>query len=195
MDRLSVVSALALVSVLGCEQTRAPHQGARERVNAVKANHEAAEPAAMCDSMAAPAKAPAFAWPKLAGAQPARAGGAWLWVNLWATWCAPCVEELPRLVEWRERLRRSGVAVDLALVSADASDALVDAFRRQHPGTPEGARLADPDDAIRWIASLGVSGATLPVHVLVDPAGRVRCVRVSALEDPDYPALVALLSR
>jgi hypothetical protein len=41
--------------------------------------------------------------------------------------------------------------------------------------------------------SLGVPGATLPVHVFVDPAGRVRCVRASEIEATDFAAIEALL--
>lgn len=38
-------------------------------------------------------------------------------VNLWATWCEPCKEEMPELVNLRERLASKGV--ELVLVSAD----------------------------------------------------------------------------
>lgn len=46
-------------------------------------------------------------------------------VNHWATWCPPCVDELPRLVELAERL---GVVVDFVGVSWD---------RFENPGPAE----------------------------------------------------------
>ena len=194
MDRLSIVSAAALACAVACDAGGAPSP-ARERVNAVKAAPAvAADPAAMCDRYNPPGKAPALAWPALTGPVPATKAGAWRWINVWATWCKPCIEELPRLVAWRDRLAKAGIDVDLTLVSADASDAVVAAFRREHPGIPPGVRLADPDAAPAWIASVGVRAAALPVHVVVDPAGNVRCVRASAIEDSDYRAVRALLS-
>lgn len=39
-------------------------------------------------------------------------------VNVWATWCIPCVEELPEIVQWGEENRQQAT---LVLVSADFS--------------------------------------------------------------------------
>ena len=46
-------------------------------------------------------------------------------LNFWATWCAPCVEELPSLVEMQRRLKAKGVTV--LAVSVDVDD---DAYRQ-----------------------------------------------------------------
>ena len=32
-------------------------------------------------------------------------------LNFWATWCAPCVEEVPSLVEMQRRMKAKGVTV------------------------------------------------------------------------------------
>ena len=29
--------------------------------------------------------------------------GKWRWINFWATWCKPCLEEMPMLGRWRRR--------------------------------------------------------------------------------------------
>lgn len=42
-------------------------------------------------------------------------------VHFWATWCAPCVVELPALVKSAESLSKSGI--DLVIVSVDAGAA------------------------------------------------------------------------
>ena len=54
-----------------------------------------------------------------------RAG--WRWVNLWATWCTPCVEEMALLRQWRDGFARDGapVAFDVQ-ASAEGDVARVD---------------------------------------------------------------------
>jgi thiol-disulfide isomerase/thioredoxin len=191
MDRLSTLVLVAALAA-GCGEDRRPPAGGRDRVNAVAARKGAADPAAVCDVFRAPDAAPRFELPALTAPAPAPAAG-WRWINVWATWCKPCVEELPRLPAWRARLARGGPAVSLELVSADEDDQVVAAFRAKHPATPATLRLADAEALPAWMERLGVPGATLPVHVFVDPEGRVRCVRASAIEDADLPALEALI--
>ncbi len=43
-----------------------------------------------------------------------------LFVNFWATWCAPCVEEFPDIVRIADELRSSNI--DVVAVSADDFD-------------------------------------------------------------------------
>lgn len=42
---------------------------------------------------------------------PTSFGGKVLVLNFWATWCAPCVEEIPSLNELQKRFEKSGVVV------------------------------------------------------------------------------------
>jgi thiol-disulfide isomerase/thioredoxin len=195
MDRLPTLIAAVAVAALACNDggDKAGSAG-RQRVNSVAAEPTATvDPAAMCDRFYRPAEAPSFHWPETV--EPALAKvDRWRWINVWATWCKPCVEELPRLATWQPRLASAGADVALVLVSADESDDEVAAFRADHPKTPASNRLADPDGMAAWIEELGVKGATLPVHIFVDPANRVRCVRASAVEETDFAAVEALLT-
>jgi hypothetical protein len=87
------------------------------------------------------------------------------------------------LVEWEAQLKRGGTPVDLVLVSLDADDATVERFRRRHPQAPPSLRMKDLDRAEAWIVSLGLdAGATLPIHVFVDPRGGIRCARTGRLD-------------
>lgn len=82
------------------------------------------------------------------------------------------------LVDWQARAAKDGAAFDLVLLSLDVDDATVDHFRRQHPRAPSTLRIADPEKAEEWLVSLGLDrGATLPVHLFVDPRGAIRCAR------------------
>ena len=51
-------------------------------------------------------------------------------LNFWATWCAPCVEEVPSLVEMQRRLKAKGVTV--LAVSVDVDDSAYRQFVKQH---------------------------------------------------------------
>src|SRR5512140_3084982 len=58
-------------------------------------------------------KAPNFTLTADDGRQVSRAefGGKVLVLNFWATWCLPCVEELPSLNEFQKKFAGSGVVV------------------------------------------------------------------------------------
>jgi thiol-disulfide isomerase/thioredoxin len=192
MDRLPLVIAIAaLVASLGCEDKGAqPAAAPSSRVNAVKAEvGKQASPDDFCDVRYAADQAPAFSFPTLTAATPQVSG--WRWVNVWATWCKPCVEEIPRLVGWRDRLG----GMPLLLVSVDENDAIVADYRKANPAIPATSRLADPAALPAWMKTLGLDeAAPIPIHIFVDPSGRTRCVRAGGVSDPDLPAIQAVLA-
>lgn len=51
-------------------------------------------------------------------------------LNFWATWCAPCVEEMPSLVQMQQRLKDRGVTV--LAVSVDTNGDAYQRFLRDH---------------------------------------------------------------
>ena len=51
-------------------------------------------------------------------------------LNFWATWCAPCVEEVPSLVQMQQRMKAKGVTV--LAVSVDADDSSYRRFVKDH---------------------------------------------------------------
>jgi cytochrome c biogenesis protein CcmG, thiol:disulfide interchange protein DsbE len=51
-------------------------------------------------------------------------------LNFWATWCAPCVEEVPSLVEMQRRLKAKGVTV--LAVSVDVNGNAYKQFVKDH---------------------------------------------------------------
>lgn len=198
MDRLqslTVALALALVAItVSCrdEATTAPASSRVNAVMAAPAHRGAVE--AFCDVHATVERARPFALPPLAQGVATAARG-WRWVNVWATWCHPCVEELPLLARWQRRLMAAGVALTIEFLSADATAEDVAAFRATHPGMPASLRIQDPALLPAWLGSLGLdAGATIPVQVLVDPAGRVRCVRSGAVTEADFATVQSIFS-
>jgi thiol-disulfide isomerase/thioredoxin len=135
--------------------------------------------------------------PQLDGELP-KADGEWVWVNFWAAWCAPCKEEMPRLIGWRDRLAKSGAAIRLVFVSLDDDERQLDRFLEAQPRDGVRSTLWLPEGSARasWLKSLKMkSGPELPEHVLVDPTRRVRCFIEGAVEDGDYPEISALVAQ
>jgi thiol-disulfide isomerase/thioredoxin len=121
--------------------------------------------------------------------------GKWTWINLWAAWCGPCKEEMPRLLGWQKKLSEAGVMLDLEFLSLDDDERQMRRFLESQPAggvratywLPEGERGG-------WLGSINLKESPqLPVQILVNPAGQVACVIEGAVEDRDYPALAAFL--
>ena len=92
-------------------------------------------------------------------------------VDFWATWCGPCVKELPLLMDAMQRF--DGEAVTLLAVSVDQSADLVPPFLAERGWTSGEGGLqvvwASPTgEKERWL----VRG--IPSLFVVDPAGTVR---------------------
>ncbi|AUX46026.1 Thiol-disulfide oxidoreductase [Sorangium cellulosum] len=122
--------------------------------------------------------------------------GKWVWVNFWAAWCKPCLEEMPRLLGWQQKLRAAGVLIDLAFISIDDDERQLSRFLEAQPGTGVRASYWLPEGPQRtgWLRALGVKEATeLPVHAIAAPSGQVTCVIQGAVEDSDYPTIAALV--
>jgi len=122
-------------------------------------------------------------------------GGSWKWVNLWATWCVPCVEEMRLLARWRQALAKDGITVDLELWSVDAEEGKLMEYLEKTPMPGRVRWLRAQDDLPGALESLGTDRtAGIPVHALVDGQGNLRCVRVGSVHDEDYGAVKSMLS-
>lgn len=121
---------------------------------------------------------------------------AWTWVNLWATWCEPCRDEMPLLGRWKDVLGREGAPINLELLSLDEpenGDVLAKAIAKGLPGPvswlQDEAAMAPFLEGMLQVDK----AAALPIHALVDPSGALRCVRVGAVHQGDYGAVRALI--
>ena len=151
----------------------------------------AAQAAPFCAATPEPGARPDLsALVKLGAPREATPKGAWTWVNLWASWCAPCIDELPLLRAWQAQL--GGPAkVRLVLVSLDddlaaAREAMAKAGLKGAWHAPKAARAA-------FTRSLGLLGGSLPTHVLIDPTGAPVCVHEDMVEPPHFAAAAARL--
>jgi thiol-disulfide isomerase/thioredoxin len=123
--------------------------------------------------------------------------GHWTWINLWAAWCAPCKEEIPRLVGFASRFAQAGSEVHLSFVSLDDDERQLEQFLAAQPDT--GVRstfwLREGHERDDWLAAAGLKrDPSLPVQLLVDPKGKVRCAVSGAVTDKDYDEMAALVA-
>ncbi|MCL1962158.1 MAG: DsbE family thiol:disulfide interchange protein [Desulfovibrionaceae bacterium] len=97
---------------------------------------------------------------------PAQLRGKARLVNVWASWCAVCVEEQPVLMALGETLRKQGRADQLIGLSYKDKPADATAWLRRY-GNPFATVLVDADG--RMGIELGVYGA--PESYLIDAQG------------------------
>lgn len=193
------LTALAASSLVGCDEK--PPQPPTSRFAGVTRAAATTAPAKFCDTSwqagdpAAPKYKEAPTQP-LEGQDPPPRKDGWRWVNAWATWCTPCVEEMGLLARWRDALRRDGAAVSFELLSIDTPDAEPELRKWRKRNLPGDIRwLRSEEDFGPWLDGLGVDrAAAIPIHVLVDPTGQLRCVRVGAVHEQDFGPIRALIS-
>lgn len=89
-------------------------------------------------------------------------------VNFWATWCKPCIEELPDFLRLNDELQNKNFK--LILVSLDFSNQIekrVVPFLKKHEITAEVIVLDDPD-ANTWINKVDSSwDGAIPVTLVL----------------------------
>ncbi len=122
-------------------------------------------------------------------------GGRWTWINLFASWCGPCKEEIPRLRGFEDRLASK---LEVAFVSLDDDERSLRQYLDGHAASGvHGALWFEPGKPREtWLAAFDLRDPPeLPVQVLLDPAGKLRCVVGGAVEDADFARIAAIVQR
>ena len=92
-----------------------------------------------------------------------------LLLDVWASWCDPCKQELPVLNEMARRLKSQGI--DILAVSVDQERENVDKFLRAHGGGHWALTVAhDPRGAVAEL----LRPDKMPTSYVVDRSGIVR---------------------
>lgn len=102
--------------------------------------------------------------------------GNWVVVNFWASWCPPCVDEIPLLIDAHKKygpqgLKTVGVAVDS---QANAASFYV-GLGMNYP------TLQGEDAGLRVMELYGNATGSLPYTLLLDPSGAVRSKHLGLL--------------
>ncbi len=107
-------------------------------------------------------------------------------VNFWATWCGPCRDETPGLVQLYRSYRPRGVemvGIDMDDDPAEAVPGFVHSYRIPYP-------VLVPDSGFELANEI----ESLPTTLLIDRQGRIAKVYVGAMSEAELGAdLDALL--
>lgn len=108
--------------------------------------------------------------------------GKWVVLNFWATWCAPCIKEIPEL---SELAKRDDVEV-LGLDFEEIERADLDAFLADHPA----AYPIAPVDVYDPPAAFPVPRG-LPMTYLIAPDGKVAKAYIGPITRADIETDIA----
>ena len=103
-----------------------------------------------------------------------------LFLNLWATWCLPCLEEMPAMATLYEELSDQGLA--MVAISNEDPD-VVRQFLEEHPYPF--TILLDPEDTL----ALRLEVMALPTTLIVDRQERIALQQIGSY-DWDSPVVI-----
>ncbi len=107
-------------------------------------------------------------------------------VNFWATWCPPCVEEMPSMSRLQGRYKEQGLRV--IAVDVDEPRATIDAFLRRLPVDLPIALDPGGEAMRRWKVF------SFPTSFLVDRQGRLRYGLSGAVDWTDAEVEAVIIS-
>lgn len=128
--------------------------------------------------------APDYSLADMAGVRQSMPKGKVVLLNFWATWCPPCRDEMPSMVELYKQLHAEGLEVVAASVDKDMGK--LTSFVREYELPFQ--VLRDTDKTV----SLGYGVVRYPETFLIDRSGKVRFHLIGAVKWTDPTVLKAI---
>jgi thiol-disulfide isomerase/thioredoxin len=108
--------------------------------------------------------------------------------NFWATWCAPCREEVPLLVAAKQQYAAKGLeVVGIGIDQAAKIRDFASNYKVNYP------MLVAGSEAIEMMRDLGNNAGALPYTVLLDRSGSVAGQRLGAFRKEELNAALTRL--
>jgi len=130
---------------------------------------------------------PEFSLPDLGGVRHRASewDGKLLVINFWATWCPPCLHEIPGFIALQERYASRGVQfLGIAIDDGENVRAFADKIGLNYP------TLHGQLDALEVMNAYGNAIGALPFTVLVDRSGSVVARHPGIFDEPAASALI-----
>ncbi|MBI1404285.1 MAG: DsbE family thiol:disulfide interchange protein [Porphyrobacter sp.] len=105
-------------------------------------------------------------------------------LNVWASWCLPCIAEAPQL----EELRQKGVEI-VGIAIRDRPEDVADFLARY--GNPYSRVGSDPISEVQ----LAIGSSGVPETFVIDSKGIIRYQHIGDIRESDVPKLMAELEK
>ena len=109
--------------------------------------------------------------------------GKWVIVNFWATWCSPCIKELPDISAYVDKHKDKVAAIGLAYEDSDKAD--IEKFLKAHPLSYPVAQVDVIDPPKDFDTPKG-----LPNTYLIAPDGAVAKAFLGPIQMKDLDAII-----
>ncbi len=106
--------------------------------------------------------------------------------NFWATWCAPCIEEIPLLVSVREAFLHKGV--EIVGIGVDSGDKIAQFTKTTPISYP--VLIADAS-ALDLLRKLGNAAGGLPYTVILNRRGAIEHRKLGAFKGTELQTLLS----
>jgi len=105
-------------------------------------------------------------------------------LNIWASWCTPCIAEAPHL----EALKAQGAEI-IGIAIRDRPEAVAGFLARY--GNPYARIGSDPISEVQ----LGIGSSGVPETFVIDAKGVIRYQHIGDIRENDVPKLLAELEK
>jgi peroxiredoxin len=109
-------------------------------------------------------------------------------INFWASWCSPCLQEIPELVDLQTRFGAQGLQV--IGIALQKPEELVDFVRDYGMNYPV---LAGESAVIAIAESYGNTFGALPYTAIIDRTGKVVFVKAGPVTHTEVESVIAPL--
>jgi thiol-disulfide isomerase/thioredoxin len=102
-----------------------------------------------------------------------------LYIDIWTTWCAPCIGGFPHSKQLLKRLKAAQIDTLIQFVNICTEDSRSAWRKKLKQHTPVGVNLYSKDTSIYKLWDI----ASFPRYILVDASGQVMCYDFSGPDD------------